>query len=296
MSDQRETHEEQKARILRRLRQVREIAERADIAAAPYLDYKRLDIIVPAHWGSMRDALVRYHLIELLNGVNQFRTHINKLNAWAKLFEEIDRDESHDLAISEVQSLAYFCLCQPYAIKERFIHVAIQVLHQANMSSNPRYPDRLDIDPKIAHEMGRWHKKQKMLEQMDKVGLQWSGYPAFRLSLDQINSREFERLTHGFRTGAQHTFQIGIEIGITPPVTRSVQPWLEKVQQPDGTFTFVTNSTRMCAAYGLGGIPPLTVSNAVLACVPQHVELVRCYDAFHAILEEAIEKITNQSA
>ena len=113
-----------------------------------YLPYDIVHEIQPNDWPTMTSEIVSGQLLAVINGINQFQTEINSLDAWARVLPDLSEAEAGSFTISHISSVGFFCLNQPYALKERIIHAATQIIHQGNRRTDRTYLDQLLTDTK----------------------------------------------------------------------------------------------------------------------------------------------------
>jgi len=261
-----------------------------------YLSYDILDRIETSDWLPLADEIVSGQLREVLNGINQFQTKINHLDAWARLLQELPESDADSVTISQVTTIGHFCLCQPYALKERIIHAATQIIHHGNCRTEKGYEDHLITDPRDLSKQ-RWPTTQSKRAALNAVGRgRWKSFDAFEMALSTLNSKDFERKTMNYRTGANHLIPPHFEQGEGPFVTRFITAHSEMKANDHGSFDLVCDYNKLVPAYGFGGTPPLKVADAVGCCVEQHLIAKACYEALATIVEEIVAKARSSSA
>lgn len=260
-----------------------------------YVSYDPIDQIQSEDWPSMAGELVVGQLREVINGINQFQSKINHLDAWARLIAELSRDETHDITLSHVSAVGFFCLCQPYALKERITNAATQIIHQGNRKVDKKYKDHLLTDAKslMNQKPPISREKRKAFVAVGKG--RWETFDALETSLVALNTKKFEQSTLNFRTSANHLIPPNFELGDGPLVTRYMVPLSEMKPNGDGTSLFIQHLDKPRPAYGFGGLPPLRVADAVTLCVEQHAAAKSCYFALQQVVDEIVFAVRPQA-
>jgi hypothetical protein len=261
-----------------------------------YVAYGLVNQIKQQDWPFMASEIVQGQLREVLNGINQFQTQVNRLDAWAKLLEEFPEREDRDFIISQATTVGFFCICQPYALKERIVHAATQVIHQGNRKIDKSYIDMLLTDAKDLTKP-KWSTKLEKHKALCAVGKdRWVSFPNFEESLKLLNTKDFECETLHFRTGANHLISPNFEFGEGPFVTRYMSPHSSVNVSGDGSFAYVENSKTPYVTYGFGGASALKLADVVTSCSKQHAHAKATGLALMQVVEEIIAKIAIKSA
>lgn len=248
----------------------------------PYLPYDFANQLSDSDWPPLAGEIVRGNLTESANGINEFHSRINHLDAWARVIAEMNEEDAWDTTHFLVSPIAHFCLLQPYALKERLVHAATQIIHQGNIKCFDDYQDSLPTDP-VDISNPKWpsgREKFNALLQISKK--KWLTWEALGKSLTKLNDRQFEQQTLRYRTKANHAIPPHFEIGLGPFVTRylSTDYVLPEAQPKAPRVT-----------YGFGGTPPLKISEIVSICATEHANAVDCHQRLEAVVREILEKI-----
>jgi len=284
-------HKQERLRIFERFF---DLLWQSNAIEADYVSYDPIDQIHAKDWPSMADELVVGQLREVINGINQFQSKINHLDAWARLIAELPRNEAHDITLSHVSPIGFFCLCQPYALKERITNAATQIIHQGNRKVDKKYKDHLLTDAKSLKDL-KWPTSSEKRKALVAVGKgKWKTFDALASSLLALNTRKFEQSTLNFRTSANHLIPPNFELGDGPLVTRYMAPLSEMKPNGDGTSLLIEHLDKPKPAYGFGGLPPLHVADVVILCAEQHAAAKSCYFALQQVVDEIVSTASSQ--
>lgn len=291
MRDGNNPHKQERLRIFERFF---DLLWKANAIEADYVSYDPIDQIDAQDWPSMADKLVVGQLREVINGINQFQSKINHLDAWARLIAELSSDEAHDLTLSHVSPIGFFCLCQPYALKERITNAATQIIHQGNRKVDKKYKAHLLTDVKSL-KVPKWPTSSEKRKALVAVGKgRWKTFDALETSLLALNTRKFEQSTLNFRTSANHLIPPNFELGYGPLVTRYLAPLLEMKPNGDGTSLLIEHLDKPRPAYGFCGLPPLRLAEVVILCTEQHATAKACYFALQQVVDEIASIVRSQ--
>lgn len=250
--------------------------------ATSYLPYDFAKQISESDWPSLAGEIVGSNLTESANGINEFHSRIDQLDAWARVIAEMDYEDAWDTTHFLVSPIAHFCLLQPYALKERLVHAATQIIHQGNIKCFNDYQDNLPTDP-VDLSKPKWPSGREKFNALLKISKKkWLSSGALGKSLAKLNGRQFEQQTLRYRTKANHSIPPHFEIGLGPFVTR----YLSTDDMLPGTEPKVPRVT-----YGFGGTPPLKISEIVSICAKEHANAVDCYHHLEAVVREIFGKI-----
>ena len=247
-----------------------------------YLPYELSKQISDSDWSMLLGEIVSSSLMESANGINEFRTRINQLDAWARVIAELNEDDAMDTTLFLVSPIAYFCLLQPYALKERLIHASTQIIHQGNRRCFDDYQDKLPTDP-VDLSQPKWPSGKEKFNALLKISKKkWLSSNELVKSLADLNSLHFEQATLRYRTKANHLIPPHFEMGLGPFVTRYFgTDDIPPIAKPKGVRV----------AYGFGGSPPLKISEIVSACVSEHAAAVQSYHCLEAVVCEIRDKV-----
>ena len=87
------------------------------------------------------------HTWNLTNEVNAFGESIQKIDAWARIFDTFTLDEQVTLVTEFINPLAVYALSLPFSLKNRFAFAAMRLSDEANRlcgKSSPQLPSTSD--------------------------------------------------------------------------------------------------------------------------------------------------------
>ena len=247
-----------------------------------YLPFDLSKQISDSCWPLLAGDIVRDNLTESANGINEFQSRINHLDAWARVVAELNEEDAIDTTHFLVSPIAHFCLLQPYALKERLVHVSTQIIHQGNRKCFDDYQDTLPTDPTDLSQP-KWPSGKEKLNVLLKISKEkWLSSNALGKSLSELNGPHFEQKTLRYRTKANHSIPPHFEMGLGPFVTR----YLSADDIPSSA-----KQKGLRVTYGFGGTPPLKISEIVSACATEHTAALKCYHCLEAVVREILEKV-----
>ena len=177
---------------------------------------------------------------------------------------------------------------QPSASRDRFIMVATNALHQIRMGLDPAVKDELLGDPTTPGDDRFFPSRRDTERQLKVLANPWAMGKAFIQALGQLDDRGYRALTGDFRNRASHGIAPRFSVGITSTVTRTRQQAMKLEQQADGTYKDVPMPGQLSTSYGFGGTEPLSMQAAWTANLAQFEHARRTFDAYIALLAEAV--------
>lgn len=257
--------------------------------AATPLPYNPVPEIATARWQLfVAEAMVQDELRELTNQLNHWLGNLRRWHAWNEVLKEQDTDARWEAEWSWVESLAFYCMFQPSASRDRFIMVATNALHQVRMALDSAIADEL-LGDRTTPEGDRFFPSRRDKEkQLKEFAKQWPTGKAFVQALGQLDDRGYRALTGDFRNRASHGIAPRFSVGITSTVTRTRQQATKLEQQPNGTYKDVPVPGKLATSYGFGGTPPLSMQDAWKINLAQFEQAHRTFDAYVALISEAV--------
>jgi hypothetical protein len=230
---------------------------------------------------------------ELINELNLWRENLLLMSIWIGILKDkpVDDDEAWSIQRHFVDPLAFHCLFQPSATRDRFGLVAETAMHQANLTVKHGYKDRLVQDD----DMGGKKKRNRHLsrsereKQLKSLGKGWKAFSPFKQALGMIDNKAYRKQTVNFRNRASHGIAPRFRIGITNFITRRVVPATKIETQPDGTVLETEIPGKLAVSYGIGGTPPLRFEDVYEANMQQYSAAVRTFRAYEKLLGEMME-------
>lgn len=234
--------------------------------------------------------MVTEDLRELLNLLNHWAMLLFSWSVWIDVLSQIEDDNDRwTLRLQTVDPIAFYCVYQPAATRDRFISVATSALHQGNLRSNiSGYTDVLRAD---ALSPGQFLRSREQRVQLAALGTHWASFGDFRIALERLNSRAYVKTTLNFRNCSSHSIAPKFEEGETNFVTRSIRPLQQLVEQPDGSSRLEEHPTRKIVSYGFGGPPPIRYSDVIEANRIEYQLAIGTLSAYQRLLEEIVVRI-----
>jgi hypothetical protein len=233
------------------------------------------------------DHMVSGELSEATNLLHQWLRSLRHWHAWNELLESQDSEIRWGAEWEWVEPLAFHCLFQPSATRDRFILLATNALHQVRMAIDPTVRDELLGDPagpgKRRLYPSRWTKEK----QLGGFVKPFAAGAAFMKALRQLDDGGYRNATADFRNRASHGFAPRLSVGITSMVTRERVQAKKLERQADGSYRDVFVPDKMATSYGFGGIGPLVMEATWKANCQQFARARRLFDAYVVLLQEA---------
>lgn len=254
------------------------------------LPYSLTKEIQEVSWGvPMMSLGIATELSETINQLHTWYNHLKNWSLWIETLEQFDGNNRWYIHKNYVEQLAFYCMFQPSATRERFGTIATNALHQANLELQDNYKDRLDQDQNNSY-MSRRHRENQLLT----LGIHYSKFPKFMQSLRALDDKKFKQISYNFRDLASHGIAPRFEQGETSFVTRSIEPWSDLVEQPDGSHKFVKHETKTSICYTLGARHPLTFQQAFDASWHEYLKTIKLFHSYQSLLREILSTIKSQ--
>jgi len=257
--------------------------------AARPLPYDPVPGVATARWRLfVAEELVKDELRELTNQLNHWLGNLRRWHAWNEVLKVEKTDVRWEAEWGWVEPLAFYCMFQPSASRDRFIMVATNALHQVRMGLDAATVDALLGDPTTPGEDRFFPSRRDKEKQLKALARPWAMGKAFIQALGQLDDRRYRALTGDFRNRASHGIAPRFSVGITSTVTRTRQQATKLERQPDGTYKDMPVPGQLSTSYGVGGTEPLSMQDAWTANLAQFEHARRTFDAYIALLAEAV--------
>lgn len=256
---------------------------------AKLLPYDGVPDIATARWPLFAaEEMVKDELRELTNQLNYWLSNLRRWHPWNEVLKIQDTGDRWEAEWSWVEPLAFYCMFQPSASRDRFIMIATNALHQVRMALDPSIKDELLGDPTTPDEDNFFPSRRKREKQLKAFAKTWPKGRAFVEALGQLDDRGYRSLTGDFRNRASHGIAPRFSVGITSTVTRMQEQAMKLEQLPDGTYKDAPVAGKLSTSYWYGGTPALSMQNAWEANVAQFEHARRAFDAYIALFTEAV--------
>jgi len=100
---------------------------------------------VPWHLPGM-EISISGDIREAINQLHSWHEHMVSWSIWIETIKNFEHNDAWSLRNMYVEPIAFFCMFQPSATRERFGSIATNAIHQANLHLTRDYKDRLDQD------------------------------------------------------------------------------------------------------------------------------------------------------
>ncbi len=225
---------------------------------------------------------------ETVNSINAWGGRLHSWNAWNRVVDSYDSENDRWEVLSQfVEPIAFFCMLQPSSLADRITVTAETLLHQANLHVIPGQADRLDQDASPGRPMRRSDRRK----QLNRLGQPWATYPAFRDALLAIDGAGYQKITRNFRDLTNHSFAPRLMIGEVTRAIRSIGPWTDLVEQPDGTFLPVEDPKRKVVQYAMHSMQPLPLETTRSANLSEYLKARRVMEDFALLVAELCDRI-----
>lgn len=260
------------------------------------LPYDPVPSIQTAAWSLfIAEEMVAGELRELTNLLNQWMGALRRWHAWNDVLDGLPDEVRWGIEWEFVEPLAFMCMFQPSAARDRFIFVATNALHQIRLARDPAAKDELLGDPKPPKYQKSYPSRRKKEEQLKAMAEDSSTGATFMLALATLDDNAYQELTFDFRNRASHAIAPRFSVGITSVVVRDCMQRTELEKQPDGTFKDVRVPDKMMTSYSFGGTLPLGMRDAWQVNLAQFEACKRCFAAYVEVLREATAAMPQRS-
>lgn len=253
------------------------------------LPYDLSKEIQEAYWGpAFMSLAIASELKESINQLHAWYGYLVDWSIWIDVLKQFHGSQEWYVRRQYVEQLAFYCMLQPSATRERFGSIATNAIHQANLALQENYKDRLDQD-----KSGHLNRK-KRVEQLKRIGAHYKCFASFQQALTCLDDKAFSRTSYNFRDLANHGIAPRFEQGETSFVKRSIEPWSELIEQPNGTALLVDHPTKKAVCYGFGGTAPLSFNQAHDACWQEYLKAIKLFHAYQALLRELLNALSQR--
>lgn len=248
------------------------------------ISYDICEMVRKVSWGTYSGLAVSWDISEIINSLHDWYRQVLNWSVWLEILKSYDGDDAWHIRMQCIQPVAFFCMFQPSAFRDRLGKLSTQAIHQANLCIDSTYLDCLDQDD----DHRKFLSRRSSEAQLARIGKRWQNYRVFELNLKHIDSEKYREVTRDYRNLASHGTPPHFELGDVNLVTRSIVPWSEIVNQGDGTYQLVEHPTRKAVSYGIGGMQPLALSDMLEINKTQLTLAVAAFHAYQALVEEMI--------
>lgn len=256
------------------------------------LPYDPVPGIATARWPLfVAEELIADELRELTNRLNHWRGNLRRWHAWNEVLASYETKDRWQAEWGWVEPIAFYCMFQPSASRERFVLLATNSLHQIRMALDPAIVDELLGDPAAPDKCSYFPRPRDKERQLKSFAKVWPAGRAFIQALGQLDDHGYRALTGDFRNRASHGIAPRFSVGITSTVSRTRAQATKMEQQPDGTFEPVPVPGKLSTSYGYGGRSPLSMEDTWQANLTQFERACRAFDTYVALLTEAVAAI-----
>lgn len=252
------------------------------------LSYDLAEEIQGISWGPIFSGFgIGSELKEAINQLHAWYSCLVDWSLWIDVLKQFEGEQEWFVRKQYVEHLAFYCMLQPSATRERFGSIATTALHQANLILCKHYKDHLDQD-----RYGFLSRKRRE-DQLKRLGAEYANFPLFRSALARLDDKAFSQDSYNFRHLASHGIAPRFEQGETSFFTRSICPLSELVHQSDGSALLVDHPTKKSVCYGFGGRGPLSFQQAYDACWDEYLKAVKLFHAYQTLLRELQAALTD---
>lgn len=265
------------------------------------LPYDACPLIEKVNWRlPFGELLVGHELQEVTNGANHWWGSLRRWNAWTDVLDGYAEDEAFDVQWEFVEPVAFHCLFQPSATRDRLTLAATNALHQALLTRDPGYPDRLAGD-KLKKD-GTPQPLHRAAAETRLAGLvsHWTAQTEFVAALQSVDSAAYRDKTANFRNLASHAIAPRLTWGYTniirrvlvpgPPPSPSFPPESSQLGSADGGAHKVGHHVE----YPLGGTPPIPMREAFELNLAEYERAADAIARYRLLLEEVLQQLSRK--
>lgn len=253
-----------------------------------YLSYDFSSVDIP-NWYSLGKELVKDELTEITNKLNHWQGSLRRWQAWNSVIKPYGTDEAWELRREFLEALAHICLLMPSSIRDAFIFVATNSMHQVRLLTSKGYGDYLEGDPKSPGEVPKHLTRRKKEKRLADLISTWSEAPDFMASLRKIDDEAYRNATSDYRNLNSHSIGPRLGIGLTRAVVRSVKQATTMTTNADGACSLVPTPGKMSVVYTFGGTAPLDMEKAFSANLEQFRCARTCYESYLQLLAAGLK-------
>jgi len=236
------------------------------------------------------DHMVAGDLSETINQLNAWCGWLLHLSLWIEVVDQFDEQDAWTIQHSCIDPLAQNCLTQPSSVRDRFGHIAINAIHQANLCTDDGYKDHLVEDDRT-----RPLSRKEREHQVKAIGGRWTATSAFYQALTGLDTKAYRTATRNYRNLASHAIAPRFRFGVTNMVVRSARIPTEMAKQPDGTYVAAELSTKKGASYAFGGTEALDLHEVYRLSRQEFDQAVRVFNTYSVLLRELLSALPGQS-
>lgn len=257
----------------------------------PFLSFD-FDFLKNRKWRiSLAEWMVVADLRELTNKLNTWQSMLISWAAWNSVIGDNEDVASLSLRREFCDSLVHDCMLLPSAIRDVFVAIATDSLHQLRMAQDPNVPDSLIGDAKPPTYKPKVLFRSEKEAQLREMLCRWASGAQFWSALDSINSDEYERDTFNYRNSHAHHIGPRLGFGEVRPVIRRVEQATRLERQSDGTYLEAVIPGISAVGYAFGGLRPLDYEAARRLNADQYNAARRAYDAYVQLLKTEVRHL-----
>jgi hypothetical protein len=231
----------------------------------------------------MMSLSIANDLSELINQLHSWHDNLVCWTIWNEVLKLFSGTEEWSIRHQYVEVIAYYCMLQPSATRERFGTIATTFLHHANLTLVTDYKDQLDQD------QHGYLSRRKRDTQLNRIGKSHQSFEKFHNNLKRLDDKSFNQNSYNFRDLASHGIAPRFEQGETSLVKRSFIAWEDLVEQPDGSYLPVKHPTKKSVSYGIGGSQPLSFKDAYEACWQEYLKATQLLHSYQGLIKEILK-------
>jgi hypothetical protein len=241
------------------------------------------DQVASVRWYCDRKDLVSGGLQEVTNLLNDWRRRLFQWGVWVDVLDGYGDEDASEIRHHFVEQIAFYCMFQPSAARDRVARMATESIHQANLTVDRSYVDRLDADD--PNFRGKYLRRN-IEGQLNRLGSRWTKASELLEALRRVDTEKYRQRTANWRNRASHSLAPRFEEGYVGMVERSIVPLTRSTEQADGTFRLEEVPGKSAVSYGWGGSPPMPLRETYLANLEQYEGMVQAHKAYEELILE----------
>lgn len=202
------------------------------------------------------------HSLNLANAVNEFGQSIQKIDAWARIFETFTEDEQLHLVIEFINPLAVYALSLPFSLKNLFAFAAMRLSDEANRLCKNHLSQLTPTSDET--QSPKWDK-------MWAYSTQWTKHLALKEATHDICQEQEKRTgpVNAYRDRFVHRIPLYIGLGMMECC----------VLQREKSMWTITNHN----------VAAVKLADIVAELTPQHDAAIRSHKALAELVTEQWE-------
>jgi hypothetical protein len=231
--------------------------------------------------------IIQSELLDLTNLIHRWQSCLQGWNVWNQVLSTKNEDDAWEIRSELVESLVHECLLRPSSIRDAFICIATNSIHQIKLTIDSNYKDKFESDPEHPKQF-KFFSRAKKEKQLERIAIQWPKSQELISEIKKLDGIEYRAQTYNYRNLSSHSIEPRLEQGFTRTIIRSVEQATELVLSPNGFYVVSEIPNKMAVSYKFGGIPPLKLTDSFEHNLHEFYIARNCYEMYIELLKQAL--------